>query len=187
MNTPGLHPQLRVFNRHASLQGNGDKSHDYINSTSWVNTNLQLGQKWGEAFWIKALCIHRTRKEKNHSLTQCTCCTYQLNANVASSSSVSRCNRLQSIASESTLTAAALNEQQLLKGDFHPPRVEGGGCGISLHFWTVILSANLKTKLWDTEVASEEGKKNKKKQTISMELKWRGEMWGKTFWFSVRV
>lgn len=36
------------------------------------------------------------------------------------SSPVSRCNRLQSIASESLLTREAVNEQQLLKPAFHP-------------------------------------------------------------------
>lgn len=36
------------------------------------------------------------------------------------SSPVSRCNRLQSVASESLLTTEAVNEQQLLKAAFHP-------------------------------------------------------------------
>lgn len=36
------------------------------------------------------------------------------------SSVVSRCNRLQSIASESLLTTGAVNEWQLLKPAFHP-------------------------------------------------------------------
>lgn len=36
------------------------------------------------------------------------------------SSPVSRCNRLQSVASERLLTTEAVNEQQLLKAAFHP-------------------------------------------------------------------